>query len=285
MKKNLFLAIAVVFALSSCEKQAINEELQGLEESGKVRITFQVKNSTDARTRATALAASDMTDLWLLDYINNECVNSMHLTPDDEGWSAPSATFTIGSHDIYFVASRGDGGEIDETEGTIIWTVPRDTFLGSLTLNVTGGTSPAQSVELSRATMRLKINVNDAVPENIDRLIITPDIWYFGLNYLTGEAVGEKKEARSVTVPASYVGTTKKLTASFYGFSGDDEWQTDVEVKAVDADDNVLGQVTLTDAPFSKNVITEYSGMLFGGQVAMDVTLGDAWGENDMHTW
>lgn len=285
MKKNLFLAIAVVLALSSCEKQAINEELQGLEESGKVRITFQVKNSTDARTRATALATSDMTDLWLLDYVNNECVNSLHLTPDDEGWSAPSATFTIGSHDIYFVASRGDGGEIDETEGTIIWTVPRDTFLGSLTLNVTGGTSPAQSVELSRATMRLKINVNDAVPENIDRLIITPDIWYFGLNYLTGEAVGEKKEARSVTVPASYVGTAKKLTASFYGFSGDDEWQTDVEVKAVDADDNVLGQVTLTDAPFRKNVITEYSGMLFGGQVGMDVTLGDAWGENDMHTW
>ena len=285
MKKNLFLAIAVVLALSSCEKQAINEELQGLEESGKVRITFQVKNSTDARTRATALAASDMTDLWLFDYVDGECAKMIHLTPEDDGWSAPSAVFTIGSHDIYFVASRGDAADVDETDGTIVWTIPRDTFLGSLTLNVTGGTSPTQSVELSRATMRLKINVNDAVPEDIDRLIITPDIWYFGLNYLTGEAVGEKKEARSVTVPASYVGTTKKLTASFYGFSGDDEWQTDVEVKAVDADDNVLGQVTLTDAPFRKNVITEYSGMLFGGQVGMDVTLGDAWGENDMHTW
>lgn len=282
MKKKILLAIAAVMALYSCEKQAMNEG-EELEETGKVRITFQLKN--DARTRATALAASDMTDLWLFDYVDGECAKMIHLMPEDDGWSAPSAVFTIGSHDIYFVASRGDAADVDETDGTIVWTVPRDTFLGSLTLNVTGGTSPTQSVELRRATMRLKINVNDAVPENIDRLIITPDIWYFGLNYLTGEAVCEKKEARSVTVPASYVGTTKKLTASFYGFSGDDEWQTDVEVKAVDADDNILGQVTLTDAPFQRNVTTEYSGMLFGGQAAMDVVLGDTWGENDTHTW
>jgi len=280
--KKLIMALTAALMLSSCEKQVICDG-EELEETGQVRITFQLKN--DARTRATALSASDMTDLWMLDYVDGECAKMIHLTPEDDGWSAPSAVFTIGTHDIYFVASRGDGADLDETEGTIVWAVPRDTFLGSLTLNVTGGTSPTQSVELSRATTRLKINVNDAVPNGIDRLIITPDTWYFGLNYLTGEAVGAKKEARSVTVPASYIGTTKKLNASFYGFSGDDEWQTDVEVKAVDADNNILGQVTLTDAPFQRNVTTEYSGMLFGGQAAMDVVLGDTWGENDTHTW
>lgn len=291
--KKIMLALAAALMLAACEKEEetarVGAEIVMPTDSVAplVTIAFEIGGAiaSEPMTRATTLAQSDMTDLWLFDYVGGACVNTIHLTPDDDGWSSPSASFTLGAHDIYFVASRGSGAVVDQDAGTIVWTTVRDTFRGHLSLVVTSGTAPSQSVTLDRATTRLRISVFDEVPAGMARLVVIPDMWYYGLNYVTGAAVSPSDGELGVNVPASYIGTTGQLMASFYSISGSSGWQTDVEVKAIDGNSAVIGRIVLTDAPFSRNVTTEYSGVLFSGQAAMSVALNDTWGDTNTQTW
>jgi hypothetical protein len=295
--KKLMLAMTAALLLSSCGKEEFEMPRGGTQltvdtDSIEPLVTitfafseaFMLQSMDDAVTRSTSLAQSDMTDLWLFDYVEGACVNTIHLTPSDDGWSAPSASFTLGAHDIYFVASRGSGAVVDQEAGTIVWTTVRDTFNGHLSLNVNSGTSPNQTVTLSRTVARLKVNVNDAVPDGISKLVIKPNDWYYGLNYVTGAAIESRNDDISINVPSSYIGTTG-LFLSCFSIAGSDQWQTSFSVKALDGDENVLGHVNIANATFIKNISTEYSGMLFGGHSTMDVSLGDAWGETNTQTW
>ena len=292
--KKLIMALAAALMLAACEKQELPRSGGGICLTNDtiepyVTVTFAIGWQTtshpmDARTRSISLAQSDMTDLWLFDYVNGECVNTIHLTPDDDDFGSPSASLTLGSHDIYFVASRGSGADIDDVEGTIVWSTVRDTFRGHLSLNVTSGTSPNQSVTLNRAVARLTITVNDAIPTGTSKLVIVPDDWYYGMNYVTGEAIESKNDEITINIPSSYIGTTG-LTASCYSISGNDEWQTDVLVKAVNASNVVVGQVTIHDATFIQNVITECSGAIFSGNALMNVALNDTWGNSNIIQW
>lgn len=291
--KKILLALAAALMLAACEKDEetarVGAEIVMPTDSVAplVTIAFEFGGAiaSEPMTRSTALAQSDLTDLWLFDYVTGDCVQTVHLTPSDDGWSSPSASFTLGAHDLYFVASRGSGAVVDQDAGTVVWTTVRDTFRGHLSLTVSSGMSPNQSVALDRATTRLRIVVADEVPAGIARLVVIPDVWYYGINYLTGTAIAPSDGELGVSVPASYVGTAGQLTASFYGISGSSAWQTDVEVKAVDGNSAVLGRVVLTSAPFSRNVTTEYSGMLFAGHAAMSVALNDTWGDTNTQTW
>jgi hypothetical protein len=131
----------------------------------------------------------------------------------------------------------------------------------------------------------MRLQVNDLVPDGIATLNITPDVWYFGLNYITGEATAAEKRERSVNVPSAYVGTTGKLVASFFGISGDEEWLTDIAVTAKDGSGNVIGSATIKDAPFQRNRISVFSGNLFNGAGALDVTLDGTWAAEYATTW
>jgi hypothetical protein len=73
---------------------------------------------------------------------------------------------------------------------------------------------------------------------------------------------------------------------SVFGFSSATEWTTDVMVTAYDANDEVLGQVTLDDVPFKRNRTTEVRGRLFSGASAtFDITLNDEWLEPVQMEW
>jgi hypothetical protein len=226
-----------------------------------------------------------MTDLWSFDYVDGEMVQSLKYSPEDDNWGEPSVTLKLGTHHIYFVASRGDQPTVDEDESTIVWGTPKDTFWATFTLNVASGGSTSQSVTLNRVATKMRLQVNDLVPDGIATLNITPDTWYFGLNYVTGEATAAEKRERSVTVPSAYVGTTGKLVASFFGLSGDDEWTTDIAVTAKDGSGNVIGSAAIKDAPFQRNRISVFSGNLFNGAGALDVTLDGAWATDYATTW
>ena len=95
----------------------------------------------------------------------------------------------------------------------------------------------------------------------------------------------EAEKERTVTVPASYAGTAGKLSMTIFGISDADEWTTDVALKALSDDGTVLGQVTITGAPFKRNRVTEYSGNLFGSGGGIDVSLNDTWEQSFTAEW
>lgn len=281
MKKALLIFVAGMM-LTACEK-AVDDIVEQPEVKTKT-LVFNVKGDFQSPTfkaprRAPGLTAdgTEMTDLWLFDYVGGQLVQQLHQTPADADWGTPSLTLAYGSHHIYFVAARGDGPTVDASTRIITWTKPKDTFWKDYQVDVTETTKKDRSLTLSRVATKLAVHIADKVPAELKKVVITPASWYYGFDYVTGTAEIEQQTERSVDVPASYVGTTGELLVSIFGLSDAEEWTTDVAVKALDADGSVLGQVTISGAPFKRNRVTDYTGNLLGSGGKMTLDLDDTW--------
>lgn len=233
-------------------------------------------------TRATMSEVS-MTDLWLFDYIGDELQQTIHQTATDANFGTPAINASYGDHTIYFVASRGDTPTIDGT--TISWTKPSDTFWASRSITIAPSTSASQTVSLQRVATRLRLTVTDEIPATLAQICITPSHWYYGIDYLTGEATDDRQTERTINVPASYIGTTGQLYANFYSMSPSSAWQTDITMKAKDGDGGVISQIGIADVPLERNRVTNYSGPLFSASRTSSVTADGEWGEDITGTW
>lgn len=283
MKKTLFFALTALL-VCGCSKSIIEENEGGTAK----RITFRVNGdfTSPTFTRA-ALSAneSDMTDLWVFDFVDEECVQFVHLTPEDEDFGAPTLTMAQGSHTVCFVVSRGDGATVDESARTIEWSKVSDTFWADLDMNITQSSPGNVAVTLNRVATRLRLTIEDAVPTGVTSVDITPAKWYYGLNYWTGDAAIQKTNiTHTISVPSSYVGTTG-LSLSIFGLSNSTEWTTDVSLQAKDGDGAAVSSVSIANAPFKSNRTTQYSGRLFGNDGAFTLSLNDEWDDPYSGTW
>ena len=94
-----------------------------------------------------------------------------------------------------------------------------------------------------------------------------------------------KKQEYTISVPASYVGTTGKLSLSIMCVSPQEEWTTDVSIQAKDASGGVIGAASITAAPFKANRSTEYSGNLFSSGGELGLSLATEWQTPITGTW
>lgn len=288
MKKILLaLAVAMILPTTSCtrsddEPTADTTAQRDTMQQMTIHFTFPMSTSVRPMTRGT-LADAQMSDLWLFDYMDGTLTNTIHQTSEDAGFGSISLQADYGSHQLYFVASRGTTPTIDGT--TITWVKPSDTFWGSLTLDVAPGMSATQSVALARVATRLRIAVTDEVPATLSQFAITPAHWYYGLDYTTGEPVGDQQTARTIDVPSSYIGTTGQLAMNIYGLCPATDYTTNVAVSALTQDGSPLAMLTLSDVPLRRNRVTSYSGQLFGHAGALTVTLNDAWEDDLTVSW
>ena len=96
MKKYLLLLLAG--ALVSCQKVSLYDEA---EEPGTKTVTFKVNGDfgTPTFTRASLSAdGREMTDLWVFDYMGDECVQSVHQDSGDDDFGEPSLSLAYGAH-------------------------------------------------------------------------------------------------------------------------------------------------------------------------------------------
>ena len=286
-KMTIALAVAVILPMMSCTKGncELDVNVAAPDSMKKKTITFTFGGDgyeQHALTRAS-LPDANITDLWLFDYFGGEMQQTIHQQSTDATFGVVSLDVDYGEHTLYFVASRGETPTID---GTVIsWSKPSDTFWQSTTLNIQPSTSTAQSVSLGRVATRLRITVTDEIPSGLATLSVTPSHWYYGLNYITGEADDDRQTARVVNVPSSYVGTTGQLAASFYCISPATDWHTDVTVAALTANDATIAAVTIPDVPLRRNSITEYSGTIFSAGRSVSIEVDDTWGDPISGTW
>lgn len=285
MKKLLF-TLAAIIVLTACDKYS---EDYRTEETKFKTFTFDATGDfTFSGFTRGDLTASDntMTDLWVFDCVEGECVQSIHQVNTDDGWGRPQMDLAYGTHRIYFVASRGVNPTVDETANTIVWDNVRDTFWECLDLEVSSTSSGNVSVTLERVVTNLKIAVLDNVPTGLASISITPRTWYYGIDYSIGSPVSAKtNQEKVISVPSSYIGTAGNLTTSIFSFSGTDEWTTDVELSAKDGSENVIRSVLIENAPFRRNRITQYSGNLFNISSAFALSVDDGWTEPLEGTW
>lgn len=292
MKKVTLMMIAACI-MSGCERTVLdNEELAETQTEKKVKkFTFTVKGDFSAATFTRAASdylqadGSNMTDLWIFDYLDGKCVQSVHQTSESEDWGQPSMSLAYGNHHVYFVASRGEGPTVDNEGHAITWTGPRDTFWKDYDVSVVSTSNGNRAVTLDRVATKLRLTVVDKVPEKCQAVKVTPDRWYYGWDYVNGNAIASQKVERVVNVPANYIGTTGQLAVSIFGLSGADEWVTNVAIMATDSNDDVIGSANIVGAPFKANRSTDYSGSLFGSSGSMDVSLNGSWENPKTGNW
>lgn len=301
--KKLMMAVAVCLMMTACEKAIVNDDavVPEADASGVVakskKFTFTVKgdfgsptfrHGDDVTRAATYLndQSNQMTDLWVFDFVGDVCVQSIHQTTSDESWGQPEMSLTLGTHHVYFVASRGLSPVLDAMAKTLTWASVRDTYWKDYKVTVVNTSNGNRSVTLDRVVAKLKLTVNDEIPAGASTLVCTPATWYYGLNYRTGAPVtATNGQAISISIPSNYVGTSGQLVASFFTISGADEWTTDVSVAVKDGNGTSLGSAVINDAPMLRNRSTEYSGNLFSGSGNMVVSVNGDWVSPYIGTW
>lgn len=246
------------------------------------RVTFCVSNEGWNVTRALEADGVGMTDLWLFDYVDGELVRTLHQSGTDADFGEPVLQMGYGTHTVYFVASRGKSPAVNGTQVT--WGQPSDTFWKVVEVTVSDGIRRSVAVTLDRVVTKLRVLINDAIPDGAVTLVMKPASWWYGLDYLTGAAVGENDAERSVSLPASSVGT-EGLGVSFFGLSDDEEWLTDLSVTVNDNNGGVLGTVSLADVPFERNRVTTVSGSLFSAGGTFSISLNETWKEGVDYEW
>jgi len=290
MKKMMICALSAALLLinAACTRDAeeceVNVAVGSADSMQAKTITFTFSDavSQQAMTRSS-LADMEVTDLWVYEFNDGDGTLLLHQSASDDGFGAVRLTLKYGQHDLRFVASRGS--EPTAGTGVITWVKPSDTFWGEMAVDVSPSAASSLAVTLRRVATRLVIKVTDEIPASAAALSVVPDAWYYGLDVMTGEGCDARRQEREVQIPASYRGTSGKLSASFFGLSPADGWQTDLSVLMKDGGGDVIGSVSLPGVGFSRNVTTTYSGGLTGAGRAVTISVDGEWGEDDTHEW
>lgn len=247
-------------------------------------------NETRATDRRAATYLTDegnqMTDLWVFDFVGETCVQSLHQTTSDAAWGQPQMSLALGTHHVYFVASRGVTPTVNTTAKTITWSSVRDTYWKDYEVTVVNTSNGNRAVTLDRVVAKLKLTINDEIPTGASTLTCTPASWHYGLNYTTGAPIAAtSNQAIMISIPTSYIGTSGQLSASFFTFSGADEWTTNIGLAVKDGNSTTLGSVAISSVPLKRNRSTEYSGNLFSSGGNMTVSIDDSWTSPYIGAW
>ena len=294
MRKFVFFMLAAML-LTSCEKSLVNddevEKNPSVSTTDGKRFTFTVKGDFSEEWKSVTRGylqadGKDMTDLWVLDYMGDVLVQQIHLTNTDENWVTPSINLAMGTHNIYFVASRGTTPTVNTTNKTITWAKPSDTFWKDYEVTVVSTSNGNRAVTLDRVVTRFRAIVTDAIPTGCASVTIAPASWHTGLNYQTGAPVYAMTDYTTViNIPDSYIGQIN-TPLSLFGFSGADQWATTITITAKTSGNDVLGTAIIENVPFKANRSTDYSGTLFGGQCNnLGFPLGSDWLNSYEGTW
>jgi hypothetical protein len=254
------------------------------------RITFNVTGdftlTTHDLTRSLTADNKDMTDVWCLDYVDGVLQQQIHQTSDDDDFGTPTINLSMGTHHIYFIASRGTGATLNTDAKTLTFTKVLDTFYKDYEITITAGTSSgSRNVALDRIVTKLKVTFSDAIPTGAATFNVTPASWYYGFNYKSGEPISATaNQTITLNIPDTEYGKTN-VFLSVYGFSSTTEWTTDIDLNCKTSSDAVLGSATINDAPFVRNRVSEYTGPLFGDNGSMTLSLNTDWSTSYTGTW
>lgn len=282
--RTLTLLAAGALLLAACGKDNESPAVEPRTDGDTINLKFMLSGDWEQSAKDLTASGSSMTDVWVFDYVGGTLVQTVHQddnTASDFG--SPTLDLAFGTHTLYFVASRGLTPTVNTTDHNITWVKPSDTFHKALTLTVNSETG-AQSVTLERMVAKLKMTINDAIATGTTQFLVTPAVWYYGMDYTSGDPVAQAtNQAITVSVPSSYVGESGKFL-SVFTFSSSAQWQTNVTLAASNGT-STISSVTINNVPFQRNHSTEYSGNLFTAGGNSTLTLNDTWGDPFTGTW
>ena len=239
----------------------------------------------DAATRALEANGEAMKELWVFDVVGDSCALVCKQTEVDDNFGSVSMKLSYGNHRLAVVCSRGEGSDVDLSNGRIAWEKVRDTFWNVVDCDVAKTGSTDISVTLKRVAARMRVTVNDVIPSDLKTISISGEPWYKGIDVKTGEAIGGLssvegvRDVSTLAVPSAYVGTEKKLAVSIWIISKGNEWTEDVTVKMLDDKGDVLSQSLCNGVPMQRNRVTNVTGYFLSGGASGNIVLDDSWSD------
>ena len=239
----------------------------------------------DTATRALEANGETMKELWVFDVIGDSCALVCRQTDVDDNFGSVSMKLSYGNHRLAVLCSRGEGSDVDVSNGRIAWDKVRDTFWNVVDCDVAKTGSTDISVTLKRVAARMRVTVNDVIPSDLKTISISGEPWYKGIDVKTGEAIGGLSSIEGVTdvstlaVPSAYVGTEKKLAVSLWIMSKANEWTEDVTVKMLGDNGDVLSQSLCPGVPMQRNRVTNVAGCFLSGGASGNIILDDSWSD------
>ena len=305
MKTRIILGIfAAMWMFSACEKvdtmelEDANGESEGVKEIvmhvGGIVWSYEDSgiydapsygSRRDAATRALEANGETMKELWVFDVVGDSCALVCRQTEVDDNFGSVSMKLSYGNHRLAVVCSRGEGSDVDVSNGRVAWDKVRDTFWNVLDCDVAKTGSTDISVTLKRVAARMRVTVNDVIPSDLKTISITGEPWYKGIDVKTGEAIGGLSSIEGVTdvstlaVPSAYVGTEKKLAVSLWIMSKGNEWTEDVTVKMLGENGDVLSEVVCPGVPMQRNRVTNVTGYFLSGGASGNILIDDSWSD------
>ena len=293
--------LTAMWMFSACEKvgsmkrEDANNESEGVKEIvmhvGGIVWNYEdsgicdAPNKTNAATRALEANGEMMKELWVFDVIGDSCALVCKQTEVDDKFGSVAMKLSYGNHRLAVVCSRGEGSDVDVSNGRIAWEKVRDTFWNVVDCDVAKTGSTDISVTLKRVAARMRVTVNDVIPSDLKTISISGEPWYKGIDVKTGEAIGGLSSVEGVTdvstlaVPSAYVGTEKKLAVSLWIMSKGNEWTENVTVKMLDDNGDVLSQSLCNGVPMQRNRVTNVAGYFLSGGASGNIILDDSWSD------
>ena len=294
MKKILSTAAVAALCFIACSTDEPTANLTVRTETKPmgepVTITFRCRGdfdlTTESFTRSLEADGKQLTDLWVLDYVNGSLAqDAIHQTSADSDFGTPTVNLAVGSHHLYFIASRGKTPTLNTDAGTITFGTVSDTFYKDLLLDVTASSNGSRSVTLERIVTKFTAVITDAIPEGAATFHITPAQWYYAWDYVSGSpTAATASQMITINIPASEIGKTNE-SLNIFCFSTSDEWTTDVAIDCKKGDGTILGTATITNVPLKQNRITTFSGPLFSANGLTTVSLSTDWQTEYEGTW
>ena len=257
MKKILSTAAVAALCFMACSTDEPTANLTVRTETKPmgepVTITFRCRGdfdlTTESFTRSLEADGKQLTDLWVLDYVNGSLAqDAIHQISSDSDFGTPTVNLAVGNHHVYFIASRGKIPTLDTDAGTITFGTVSDTFYKDLSLDVTASSNGSRSVTLERIVTKFTAVITDAIPEGAATFNITPSEWYYGWDYVScSPTAATASQTITINIPASEIGKTNE-SLNIFCFSASDEWTTDVAIDCKKGDGTILGTATITTA-------------------------------------
>lgn len=272
MKKFNFVYLMfglLCLSLASCQKMVTDDddETGGVVDSRMVRfnvVQLEQMPFADAFASRGTDVKSVCSRISLALYQKGVRVKQINQTLEDENFGQLKLMIPAGTYKVVLIAHSGE-------KNPTLTNPERITFSGKLTdtfyycedLEITDGGS--YDLKLKRAVAMFRLIVADQIPSNVALMY-----FYYTGGSSTFDAVhgfGNVNSRQSDSFDITEVMHGKPGTFEVYTFPHADNSTLNVKVSAHDAGNNVLLEKNFGDVEVRRNVITQYKGSFFGGEV------------------
>lgn len=257
-----YLFLATI--LTSCEKFSLeetssNDEVENTSESDG-NVTLHIKGAdTDTYSRITCSFFSMGTK-----------AKNVNQTNTATGFGEVKVKLAEGQYDLIMIAHNGEGNATVSSADKVTFYKNKvtDTFYYYGTLAVEGTDGEERTIESNRAVAKIRLHINDTIPETAKRI----KFYYTGGSSTLDCTTGYGNVNSRQTEERDMSTTCKDY--DIYTFPHSDGKKLHITITVYDQQGSVLATKELSDVEVKRNYITTCSTSLFNGTSSGGGTTG-----------